>query len=59
VIDAMNALSKPEMTALRAWLAEESLPLDPTKWQPPTVDRVLEFILEGLPKVDDASGDPT
>ena len=52
LMDAVAALSSAEKELLRAWLVEEGLPDRPSKMNAAQAERVVEYILHGLPKGD-------
>ena len=49
---AVENLSDVERGFLRDWLAEEGLPDRPSKMNAAQAERVVEYILHGLPKGD-------
>jgi hypothetical protein len=53
VVEAREKLTLPERTALREWMTEQGLPGTPSQLTEAEADKVVQFILHGLPKVDD------
>ena len=54
VVDAMNALTPAESKAVRAWSKEQGIPISPAQMNADQAEKVVDFILHGLPKVEDA-----
>jgi hypothetical protein len=54
LIDAVAALSEAEKELLRAWLVEEGLPDRPSKMNEAQCGQVVEWLMHGLPKVEDS-----
>lgn len=52
VVDAREKLSGPERASLREWMTEEGLPSVPSQLTEAEADRVVDYIVHGLPAVE-------
>jgi hypothetical protein len=50
---SVEGLTDAERVLLRAWLAEQGLPDRPSKMNAEQADKVCEYLMHGLPKIDD------